>query len=117
MKAFWNVCAVVILTLFFFSNNIAYAQGHQQRERWHHLKNQVEEAHAKIQAGVRDGSLTHNEAERLRKELNSIKSHMERAGQDGLSMKDIDRLDQQFAKLRKDIYRERHDREGSRPRR
>jgi len=32
MKVLWNVCAVVILTLFIFSTTSAYAQGHNQRE-------------------------------------------------------------------------------------
>jgi peptidoglycan hydrolase CwlO-like protein len=117
MKVLWNVCAVVILTLFFFSTTNAYAQDHQQRERWHHLKNQIHDAQAKIQAGMRDGSLTKHEAERLRNELNRIESHMDRAGQDGLSRKEMERLDKEFAKLRKDIYRERHDEERNRPRR
>ncbi len=66
---------------------------------------------------MRDGSLTKHEAERLRNELNRIESHMDRAGQDGLSRKEIERLDKEFAKLRKDIYRERHDQEKNRPRR
>ena len=109
MKVLWNVCAVVILTLFVFSTANVYAQGYNQRERWHHLKNQVNEAQAKINAGERDGSLTRHESGRLRNELNRIESHMDRAGQDGLSRRDMERLDEQFAKLRRDIYRERHD--------
>ena len=117
MKVLWNVCAVVILTLFVFSTTSAYAQGYNQREQWHHLKNQVHEAQAKIEAGVRNGSLTHHEAGRLRNELNRIESHMDRAGQDGLSRKEMERLDREFAKLRKDIYRERTDRERNYPKR
>jgi cell division protein FtsL len=117
MKVLWNVCAVVILTLFFFSITSAYAQNYNQRERWQHLKNQIHEAQAKIQAGERDGSLTQHEVGRLRNELKRIDSHMDRAGQDGLSRKDMERLDREFAKLRKDIYRERTDRERSYPRR
>jgi peptidoglycan hydrolase CwlO-like protein len=117
MKILWNVCAVVILTLFFFSATSAYAQNYNQRERWHHLKNQIHDAQAKIQAGERDRSLTKNEAGRLRNELNRIESHMDRAGQDGLSRRDMERLDREFAKLRRDIYRERHDRERNYPRR
>jgi predicted RNase H-like nuclease (RuvC/YqgF family) len=117
MKVLWNVCAVVILALFFFSTTSVYAQNYNQRERWHHLKNQVHEAQAKIQTGERNGSLTQHEAGRLRNELNRIESHMDRAGQDGLSRKEIERLDREFAKLRRDIYRERHDREKSYPRR
>jgi peptidoglycan hydrolase CwlO-like protein len=117
MKVFWNVSAVVIVALFFFSTTSAYAQGHDQRERWHQLKIQIHDAQAKINAGTRDGSLTKHEAERLRNELKRIESHMDRAGQDGLSRKEIERLDQEFAKLRQDIYRERHDEERSRPRR
>jgi hypothetical protein len=116
MKVLWNVCAVVILALFFFSTTSAYAQGYNQRERWHHLKSQVHEAQAKIQSGERDGSLTQHEAGRLRNELNRIESDMDRAGQDGLSRRDMERLDGEFAKLRRDIYRERHDRERSYPR-
>jgi peptidoglycan hydrolase CwlO-like protein len=117
MKVLWNVCAVVILTLFFFSTTSAYARNYNQRERWHHLKNQIHEAQAKIQAGERDGSLTQHEVGRLRNELNRIESHMDWAGQDGLSRRKIERLDQEFAKLRQDIYRERRDGERSRPRR
>jgi hypothetical protein len=108
MKVSWNVCTVVILTLFFFSTTSAYAQSYNQRERWHHLKNQIHDAQAKINAGVHDGSLTRHEARRLRNELNRIESHMDRAGQDGLSRNEVERLDQQFAELRRDIYRERH---------
>jgi cell division protein FtsL len=108
MKVLWNVCAVVILTLFVFSTTSAYAQSYNQRERWHHLKNQIHEAQVKIQAGEREGSLTRHEAGRLRNELNRIESRMDRAGQDGLSRKEVERLDQQFAKLRRHIYRERH---------
>jgi len=116
MKVLWNVCAVMILALFFFSTTSAYAQGYNQRGRWHHLKNQVHEAQAKIQTGERNGSLTQHEAGRLRNELNRIESDMDQAGQDGLSRKDMERLDREFAKLRRDIYRERHDRERSYPR-
>jgi cell division protein FtsL len=116
MKVLWNVCAVVILALFIFSTTSAYAQGYNQRERWHHLKTQVNDAQAKINVGERDGSLTPREAGRLRNELGRIESNMDRAGQDGLSRKDMERLDREFAKLRRDIYRERHDRERSYPR-
>ncbi len=116
MKVLWNVCAVVILTLFVLSATNAYAQGYNQRERWQHLKNQIHEAQAKIQAGERDGSLTQHEAGRLRNELNRIESDMDRAGQDGLSRRDMERLDREFGKLRRDIYRERTDRERGRPR-
>lgn len=114
MKVLWNVCAVVILALFIFSATSAYAQGHNQRERWHHLKDQVHDAKIKIKSGERDGSLTNHEAERLRRALGRIESRMDRAGQDGLNRREMERLDEQFAKLRRDIYRERHDR--SRPR-
>ena len=117
MKVLWNVCAVVILALFVFSTTSAYAQIYNQRERWHHLKNQVHDAQAKIETGARDGSLTNHEAERLRRELGRIESNMDRAGQDGLSRKDMERLDEQFARLRRDIYREKHDRERDYPRR
>ena len=117
MKVLWNVCAVVILTLFVLSTTSAYAQGYNQRERWQHLKNEIHDAQAKINAGERDGSLTQHEAGRLRNELNRIESHMDRAGQDGLSRKEVERLDAQFAKLRRDIYRERRDRERNYPRR
>jgi hypothetical protein len=117
MKVLWNVCAVVILALFIFSTTSAYAQGYNQRERWQHLKNQVNEAQAKINAGESDGSLTRHEAGRLRNELSRIESNMDRAGQDGLSRKDMERLDREFAKLKRDIYRERRDREKSYPRR
>jgi len=109
MKVLWNVCAVVILTLFFFSITSAYAQNYNQRERWQHLKNQIHDAQAKINAGERNGSLTPREAGRLRNELNRIESNMDRAGQDGLSRRDMERLDREFAKLRRDIYRERRD--------
>jgi len=40
---------------------------------------------------------------------------MERAGQDGLSWKEIDRLDQDFAALQRDIYRERRDEDRHHP--
>jgi septal ring factor EnvC (AmiA/AmiB activator) len=116
MKVLWHACAVVALALLVFSTTGADAQEYRQRERWHHLQDQIHEAQAKIEAGVRDASLTHREADRLRKELNRIESRMKRAGQDGLSRKEIDRLDQDFAKLERDINKERHDAEGSRPR-
>ena len=107
MKALWNVCAVVILALFVFSTTNVYAQGYNQRERWQHLKNEIHDAQVKINAGERDGSLTKHETRRLRNELNRIESNMDRAGQDGLSRRDMERLDREFAKLRRDIYRER----------
>jgi len=109
MKVLWSVSAVVILTLFVFSTANVYAQGYNQRERWQHLKNQIHDAQAKINTGERNGSLTRNEVKRLRNELNRIETNMDRAGQDGLSRREMERLDQEFAKLRRDIYRERHD--------
>ena len=117
MKVLWNVCAVVILTLFFFSITSAYAQNYNQRERWHQLNNQIHDAQAKINSGLHDGSLTKHEAERLHDELRRIESDMTRAGEDGLSRKDMERLDREFAKLRRDIYRERHDEERGHQRR
>jgi len=111
MKVSWNVCAVVILALFFFSTPSVYAQDHQQRERWIQLNNQIHDAQAKINAGVRDRSLTKHEAERLRNELKGIESNMKRAGRDGISRQEMERLEREFSKLRKDIYREENNRE------
>jgi peptidoglycan hydrolase CwlO-like protein len=111
MKVSWNVCAVVILALFFFSTTSTYAQDHQQRERWQQISNQIHDAQVKINAGVRDSSLTKNEAERLRNELKKIESDMKRAGRDGISRQEMERLEKEFAKLRKDIYREENNRE------
>jgi len=114
MRKFWNVCAVMVFVLFCFSSCIAYAQPgrHQdqkQRERWHDLKGEIQDAQSKINAGVRDGSLTPPEASRLRNELNRIRAHMDRAGQDGFNHQEMSRLEHEFAQLRRDIYRERHD--------
>ena len=115
MTKVWSVCAVAIAALFFFSATSVSAQDRHQRERWHHLKEQIHDAQAKIEAGVRDTSLTHHEAEGLRKELRRIESRMDRAGQDGLSRQDMERLDRDFAKLRRDIYRERSDSDRGHP--
>jgi hypothetical protein len=112
MKLLLNVSAVVILALFFFSTTSAYAQDrYQQRERWQQLHNQMHDAQAKINTGVRDRSLTKPEAQRLRNELKKIESDMSRAGRDGISRQEMDRLEREFAKLRKDIYREENNRE------
>jgi hypothetical protein len=107
MKLFCNVCAVVILALFFFSTTSAYAQDHQQRERWQQLHKQINESQAMINENVRDRSLTKPEAEHLRNELRRIESDMSRAGQDRISRNEMERLEREFAKLRKDIYREK----------
>jgi multidrug resistance efflux pump len=112
MKVLRYVCAVsMIFALFFFATSCVYAQEHQQRERWQQLNNQVHDAQARINAGVRDGSLTRPEAERLRNELKRIESDMNRAGRDGISRQEMDRLDREFSRLRKDIYREETNRE------
>ncbi|MBN1663799.1 MAG: hypothetical protein JW943_09385, partial [Deltaproteobacteria bacterium] len=71
----------------------------------------------KINEGVSNRSLTNHEAKRLRNELKRIESDISRAGQGGLRQDEMERLEREFANLRKDIYRERNDREGGHQRR
>jgi len=59
------------------------------------------------QFNVFEGSLTRPEAERLRTERRRIESDMKRAGQDGISLDEMTRFDQELSQLRRDISRER----------
>jgi hypothetical protein len=65
---------------------------------------------ARINAGVRDGSLTRHEAGKLRREMHQIRANERRAAADGhISRHEQARLNRQADHLSRRIYRERHD--------
>lgn len=65
---------------------------------------------ARINAGIRDGSLTRREASQLRREMHTVRRDERRAAADGrITRAEQARLDRETARLSRHIHRERTD--------
>ncbi len=85
-------------------------------QHWN-LNSLVSNEQARINAGRANGSLTHDEANRLQKRLDDINALKWQLSRDGVSRADQQLIDQQLDQLSQDVYRESNDRQmlGSKP--
>lgn len=94
------------------SQQIRY-QRHDRDDRgdrnWQPINQRQRELDRRIDAGVRDGSLTRNEAYRLRAEFQDIARLEARYRRNGLSYQERVDLDRRFDRLSQQIYAERRD--------
>lgn len=93
------------------SQQIRY-QRHDRDERgdnWQPINQRQRQLDQRIDAGVRDGSLTRNEAYRLRAEFQDIAQLEQRYRRNGLSGRERADLDNRFDRLSQQIYAERRD--------
>ena len=68
----------------------------------------------RIDEGVRSGTLTAQEAQRVQNQLNSIRKSFDSAVQNGLSDRETKQFNHRIDALNKDVSKERHDREDTR---
>lgn len=101
---FTVICAVML-----FGMTAAGAQ----REDWRGgIRTRIQDAKQRIELGIENRSITRSEAKRLRDELDSILDKIDRMKEDGLSLKerekinyDLDRLDRDIAGAKRDDKR------------
>jgi septal ring factor EnvC (AmiA/AmiB activator) len=91
---------IVLLTVCVLGvTTFSYAEGQGIHER-------VRQAHEQIERGIRSGSLTREEAHRLRNELNSVRDDEARMKADGrLSHSERARLEKELDRLERHIFR------------
>lgn len=92
------------------SQRIAYQRNdNQDRGGWISINQRQRQLDARIDAGVRNGSLSHREASRLRAEFGHI-AHLENSYRsNGLSLAERRDLDRRFDALSREIHAERRD--------
>src|SRR6478609_9183132 len=98
-----SILALMATTALTFSAGAAAAQG------WMPIDQRQERLDARIDAGVRNGDLTRNEAVRLRGEFNAISNLEARYRVNGLSNWERSDLDRRFDALSSRIRFERND--------
>ena len=76
---------------------------------WSSIRDREARLDARIDRGIRDGSLTRSEAMRLRDELRRLEVREDRYRSDGLSGWERADLDRRFDRLSAQIRFERHD--------
>lgn len=89
----------------------AQAQNYLDLPSWQHwnLNTMSTDEQARIQAGIRNGSLNANEAARLKARLNNINSLKARLSAGGLNRSERLKIDSELDKLAEAIYRESTD--------
>ncbi|MEI6205687.1 MAG: hypothetical protein WCP20_02775 [Desulfuromonadales bacterium] len=93
-------CLIVLLAVFVLGfTTFSYAEGEGIHQR-------VRQAHDQIERGVKSGSLTREEAHRLKNELNSVRDDEARMKADGrLSHGERARLEKELDRLERHISR------------
>jgi hypothetical protein len=83
----------------------------QPRGDWHGgIRDRVGHAQARIDRGIRDGSLTRQEAGRLQRELNAVLNRADRMRRDGrLDPREREVLHDDLSRLERNISREKRD--------
>lgn len=90
---------------------------HDRQDRgdnWQNINQRQRQLDMRIDAGVRDGSLSRREAVRLRAEFQEIASLENRYRRNGLSWEERRDLDRRFDRLSAQVQVERHDRNNGR---
>jgi hypothetical protein len=100
------------------SQRIRYERNDRQdrRDNWQPINQRQRQLDARIDQGVRDGSLTRREAGRLRAEFQDIARLEARYRRNGLNYQERADLDRRFDRLSNQIYVQRHDWEQRRRR-
>jgi hypothetical protein len=100
------------------SQRIRYERNDRQdrRDNWQPINQRQRQLDARIDQGVRDGSLTRREAGRLRAEFQDIARLETRYRRNGLNYQERADLDRRFDRLSNQIYAQRHDWEQRRRR-
>jgi hypothetical protein len=100
------------------SQRIRYERNDRQdrRDNWQPINQRQRQLDARIDHGVRDGSLTRREAGRLRAEFQDIARLETRYRRNGLNYQERADLDRRFDRLSNQIYAQRHDWEQRRRR-
>lgn len=80
-----------------------------RNDRWTPINQRQRELDRRIDAGVRDGSLSRNEAYRLRAEFQDIAQLEARYRRNGLDGRERADLDRRFDRLSQQVYAERRD--------
>lgn len=90
---------------------VRFERNDRQEAGWQSINQRQRNIDARIDAGVRDGSLSRREASRLRREFNqiaSLEADYRRSGA-GLSMNERRDLDRRFDMLSRQVQAQRHD--------
>ena len=70
------------------------------------IAERVNAAHRHIDQGIRSGSISHQEARRLKEEFNRVRDDEARARRDGhIDRRERERLDRELDRLERHIYR------------
>lgn len=96
------------------SQRIRFERADSQDRGWTPINQRQRQLDARIDAGVRDGSLTRREAANLRAEFQQIVALEGRYRRDGLSARERQDLERRFDRLSAQIYAARHDRDRRR---
>ncbi len=115
------IVAVLCAVMLFASMSIGYAErgdwrggpGYAERGEWRGgIRERVHEDQQRIERGLRHGSLTEREAERLNRELAGILHKIDRMRDDGhLDRRERERINHDLDRMDRDISREKRDRE------
>lgn len=91
--------------------------GRQGYGNWQSINQRQGNLYQRIEQGLRNGSLTRGEAQRLRGRFGQLNNLEQRYRRDGLSQSERRDLDQRFDALSRQIRAERHDGQDQRWRR
>lgn len=91
------------------SQRIRWERNDRQDRGWTPINQRQRQLDARIDAGVRDGSLSRREAGRLRAEFNDIAALEARYRRNGLDARERADLDRRFDRLSAQVYAERRD--------
>lgn len=78
------------------------------------IRGRMDSLQHRIDAGVKSGALTGQEAKRLQNQLNSIRKGFDGAVRNGLSDREAKHFNQRLDVLGKEVSKEKHDREDTR---
>ncbi|MFH0781181.1 MAG: hypothetical protein V2B20_04390 [Pseudomonadota bacterium] len=106
------VFAVMFAVMLFATMSTSYAE----RGDWRGgIRERIHEDQQRIERGLRHGSLTQREAERLNRELAGILHEMDQMRSDGhLDRRERERINRDLDRMDRHITREKRDRERSR---
>jgi len=92
------------------SQRVRWERNDRQDRGWTPINQRQRQIDARIDAGVRDGSLSRREAVSLRAEFREIANLEARYRRNGLDMRERADLDRRFDRLSAQVYADRHDR-------
>jgi hypothetical protein len=78
------------------------------------IRGRIHSLQQRIDAGIKSGALTGQEAQRVQVRLNNLRENFENAALNGLSDREAKLFNQRLDVLNKEVYKEKHDREDTR---